>query len=61
MPDAVVDPLILDLFEWLASGERTYEEVIDVWTHILPETSRLGGREGSRFRRERVYLRTRDR
>ena len=33
MPDAVVDPLILDLLEWLASGERTYEEVIDVGTH----------------------------
>ena len=47
MPDAVVDPLILDLLEWLASGERTYVEVIDALAHVLPETSRLGRREGS--------------
>ncbi len=37
MTDAVVDPLILDLLEWLASGERTYEEVIDVWRTSCPK------------------------
>ena len=28
MADVVVDPLILDLLVWLASADRTYEEVI---------------------------------
>lgn len=36
MPDAVVDPLIPDLLEWLVSGQRTYEEVIDVWHTSCP-------------------------
>jgi hypothetical protein len=36
MTDAVVDPLILDLLEWLASGERTYHEVIEVWRTSCP-------------------------
>jgi hypothetical protein len=36
MTDAVVDPLILDLLEWLASGERTYQEVIEVWRTSCP-------------------------
>jgi hypothetical protein len=36
MTGAVVDPLILDLLEWLASGDRTYEEVIDVWRTSCP-------------------------
>jgi trans-aconitate 2-methyltransferase len=36
MTDAVVDPLILDLLEWLASGDRTYEEVIEVWRTSCP-------------------------
>ena len=37
MIDTVVDALILDLLEWLASGERTYEGVIDVWHTSCPK------------------------
>jgi len=36
MTDAVVDPLILDLLDWLTSRERTYEEVIEVWRTSCP-------------------------
>jgi hypothetical protein len=36
MIDAVVDALILDLLEWLAKGERTYEEVIELWRTSCP-------------------------
>jgi len=36
MIDAVVDALILDLLEWLANGERTYQEVIDIWRTSCP-------------------------
>ena len=36
MIDAVVDALILDLLEWLSNGERTYQEVIDVWRTSCP-------------------------
>ncbi len=34
--DAVVEPLILDVLEWLASGERRYEEVMDAWRTSCP-------------------------
>ena len=37
MSDAVVDALILDLLDWLASGERTYHDVIDVWRTSCPK------------------------
>jgi hypothetical protein len=37
MTDAVVDALIVDLLEWLASGERTYQEVIDAWRTSCPK------------------------
>jgi hypothetical protein len=36
MIDAVVDSLILDLLEWLATSDRTYQEVIDVWRTSCP-------------------------
>ena len=36
MIDAVVDALILDLLEWLANGERTYREVVDIWRTSCP-------------------------
>ena len=36
MTDAVVDALILDLLEWLATRDRTYQEVIDVWRTSCP-------------------------
>ena len=34
--DTVVDVLIVDLLSWLASGERTYQEVIDIWRTSCP-------------------------
>ena len=36
MADAVVDSLILDLLEWLASADRTYDEVMDAWRTSCP-------------------------
>ena len=36
MIDSVVDALIFDLLEWLADGERTYQEVIDIWRTSCP-------------------------
>jgi len=32
----VVETLILDLLEWLAKGERSYEEVMDAWRTSCP-------------------------
>jgi hypothetical protein len=37
MADAVVDTLILDLLEWLATRERTYEDVMDAWRTSCPK------------------------
>jgi D-3-phosphoglycerate dehydrogenase len=37
MADTVVEALILDLLEWLASGDRGYEEVIDAWRTSCPK------------------------
>jgi|SRR5690348_1653763 len=34
--DPVVEALILDLLQWLSSGERTYEDVMDVWRTSCP-------------------------
>jgi hypothetical protein len=31
-----VDALILDLLEWLADGERSYEEVMGAWRTSCP-------------------------
>ena len=36
MIDTVVDALILDLLEWLANGERPYQEAIDIWRTSCP-------------------------
>ena len=36
MADAVVDALILDLLEWLATGERSYEDVMGAWRTSCP-------------------------
>jgi D-3-phosphoglycerate dehydrogenase len=36
MVDTVVESLILDLLEWLASGERSYEDVMDAWRTSCP-------------------------
>ena len=37
MADAVVDALIVDLLNWLATRDRTYQEVIDVWRTSCPK------------------------
>jgi hypothetical protein len=34
--DSVVDSLVLDLLEWVAKRNRSYEEVIDVWRTSCP-------------------------
>jgi len=36
MVDTVVEALILDLLEWLARRERSYEEVMDAWRTSCP-------------------------
>ena len=33
----VVEALILDLLEWVASGDRSYEEVMDAWRTSCPK------------------------
>jgi hypothetical protein len=37
MVDTVVEALILDLLEWIAERERTYEEVMDAWGTSCPK------------------------
>ena len=37
MTDTVVEALILDLLEWLAARERTYDEVMDAWRTSCPK------------------------
>jgi len=36
MVDTVVETLILDLLEWVADGEKSYEEVMDAWRTSCP-------------------------
>jgi D-3-phosphoglycerate dehydrogenase len=36
MADMVVEALILDLLEWLAQGEKPYEEVMNAWRTSCP-------------------------
>ena len=36
MPDSVTESLILDLLEWLAKRDRSYEEVMDAWRTSCP-------------------------
>lgn len=36
MTDTVVEALILDLLEWLAEGERSYEQVMEAWRTSCP-------------------------
>jgi hypothetical protein len=36
MADAV-EPLILDLLEWVADGERSYAEMMDAWRTSCPK------------------------
>jgi D-3-phosphoglycerate dehydrogenase len=37
MVDLVVENLILDLLEWLARRERTYEDVMNAWRTSCPK------------------------
>jgi len=37
MADTVVEALILDLLDWVAQRERTYEEVMDAWRTSCPK------------------------
>jgi hypothetical protein len=37
MADTVVEALILDLLDWIAKRERTYEEVMDAWRTSRPK------------------------
>jgi hypothetical protein len=39
MADFVLDALILDLLEWLAGRERSYEEVMEAWRTSCPKLS----------------------
>ena len=36
MADTVMEALILDLLEWLATRERSYEEVMEAWRTSCP-------------------------
>ena len=36
MADPTVEPLILDLLEWLANGDRSYEDVMNAWRTSCP-------------------------
>jgi hypothetical protein len=37
MADTVVDALILDLLEWLATRDRSYEDVMEAWRTSCPK------------------------
>ncbi|HZR27644.1 MAG TPA: hypothetical protein VFA71_02605 [Terriglobales bacterium] len=37
MSDPVVESLILDLLEWLAKQDRSYEETMDAWRTSCPK------------------------
>jgi len=37
MADTVVESLILDLLQWLATADRSYEEVMDAWRMSCPK------------------------
>jgi hypothetical protein len=36
MADNAIEPLILDLLEWVAKDERSYEEVMAAWRTSCP-------------------------
>ena len=36
MRDAVVEALIVDLLEWVANRERSYDEVMEAWRTTCP-------------------------
>lgn len=36
MADSAVEALILDLLQWLTTGGRTYDQVLDAWRTSCP-------------------------
>jgi hypothetical protein len=36
MADSTVEALILDLLQWLSTGDRTYDQVLDAWRTSCP-------------------------
>jgi DNA-binding PadR family transcriptional regulator len=36
MANEAIEPLILDLLEWVSKGDRSYEEVMDAWRTSCP-------------------------
>jgi DNA-binding PadR family transcriptional regulator len=36
MADKTIEPLVLDLLEWLAKRDRSYEEVMEAWHTSCP-------------------------
>jgi hypothetical protein len=36
MNDPVVESLVIDLLEWIAARDRSYEEVMDAWRTSCP-------------------------
>jgi hypothetical protein len=36
MVSSTIEPLIVDLLEWLAKTERSYEEALDAWRTSCP-------------------------
>ena len=43
-----LDPLILDLLEWIGREPRCYADVIDAWRASCPRLTVCGGRDGPR-------------
>jgi hypothetical protein len=37
MQDPTLEALIADLLEWLAAGERTYQQVMEAWRTSCPK------------------------
>jgi DNA-binding PadR family transcriptional regulator len=37
MADAIVEALIVDLLEWVANRDRSYEEVMEAWRTSCPK------------------------
>jgi hypothetical protein len=43
-----LDPLILDLLEWIGREPRSYADVIDAWRTSCPRLDGVGGCDGPR-------------
>ena len=56
-----VESLVLDLLEWVANGERSYDEVMDAWRTVMSPLSGLGGGEQSQADRQAVRKRAHNR